>query len=120
MKQYKKAWSTLNISLPAFIAPSAAHVAPCTGMFDHFNSLPFNRFPINKLDSLRDLIVFMILFISSFETINVVMPDPKKFLQTAASIDDALAVNPNGIKKVLISGLSTFLIIGKPVFSNSP
>ena len=34
---------------------------------------------INKIDSSRDLIIFMISFISSLEVIYVVIPDPKIF-----------------------------------------
>ena len=40
----------------------------------------------------------MISFVSSLGTINVVKPDPKIFLWIGASVTDAAAVNPNGIK----------------------
>ena len=58
----------------------------------------------------------MILFISSFKILNVVVcegkskgqPDPNIFLEIVASLDDAAAVNPNGIKTLLANGLSTF------------
>ena len=46
--------------------------------------------------------------------------DPNVFLWIAESIDDAAAVNPNGIKTLIANGLSTFLIKGNPVFSNAP
>ena len=46
----------------------------------------------------------MISFISSLEIINVVLPDPNIFLWTAASVADAAAVNPDGIKTVLTNG----------------
>ena len=59
----------------------------------------------------------MILFISLFEIINVVFPDPNIFLWIAAPVADAGAVNPNGIKTLLANGLSTFLIKDNPVFS---
>ena len=49
-------------------------------------------------------------FISSFEIINVVVPDPKIFFWIAASVAYAADVNPNGIKTVLANGLSTFFI----------
>ena len=70
----------------------------------------------------------MISFISSLEIINVVVckaksegqPDPKIFWRIAASIVDAAAVNPNGIKTLLASGLSTFFVKDNPVFSNGP
>ena len=62
----------------------------------------------------------MILFISLFEIINVVFPDPNIFLWIAAPVADAGAVNPNGIKTLLANGLSTFPIKGNPVFNNGP
>ena len=45
-------------------------------------------------------------------------PDSYDFLWIAASAADTSAVNPNGIKTLLDSGLSTFFIQHKPVFSN--
>ena len=42
------------------------------------------------------------------------------FLSIAASVADAAAVNPNGIKTFLANGLSTFLVKGNPDFTNSP
>ena len=75
---------------------------------------------INKPDSPSDLIVFVILFISSLEIVNVVLPDPNIFLWIAASVSDATAVNPNGIKVLLASGLSTFPIKDNQVFSSEP
>ena len=83
---------------------------------------PFGSF-VNKPDSLRDLIIFMILFISSLEIINVVLLDPNIFFfffWIAASVADAAAVDPNGIKMLLAHGLSTFFIKGNPVLSNGP
>ena len=38
----------------------------------------------------------------------------------AASVADAAAANPNGIKILLANGLSTFPIECNPVFSNGP
>ena len=55
----------------------------------------------------------MISFISSSETINVALRDPNIFLQPAS-------VHLNGIKTLLASGLSTFLIKRKRGFSNGP
>ena len=43
----------------------------------------------------------MISFISSLEIIIVVTPDPNIFLWIGASVTDAAAVNPNGIKTLL-------------------
>ena len=59
-------------------------------------------------------------FISSFEIIKVVVPDPNIFLCIPASAADAAAVNPKGIKTLLANGLITFFINGNPVFSNGP
>ena len=59
----------------------------------------------------------MISFISSFEVINVVVPDPNIFLWIAATVA-AAAVNPKGIKAILANGLNTFPIQGDPVFSS--
>ena len=90
---------------------------------------------INKPDSSWDVTIFMISFISSLEIIKVVVrkanskerktkihgwPDPKNFLWIAASVADTAAVNPNGIKTLLASGLSTFFNKGNPNFSNGP
>ena len=75
---------------------------------------------INKPDSSRGVIIFMISFISSFEVINVVVPDPNIFLWIAGSVADAAAVHPNGIKTLLANGLSKFPIKDNPVFSNDP
>ena len=60
----------------------------------------------------------MISSISSFEIINVVNPDSNTFLWQAASVANAAAVNPNGIKTLLANGLSTFPIKDNPIFSN--
>ena len=39
------------------------------------------------------------------------------FLRTAASVADAAAVNPNGIKTLLSNGLCTFPIKDNPLFN---
>ena len=52
---------------------------------------------INKPDSSIDLTFFMILFISSIEIINVVVPDPNISLGIAVCVADGVAVNPNDI-----------------------
>ena len=57
----------------------------------------------------------MISFISWFEIIKVVVPDPNIFLWIAASVADA--VNPNGIKTLLANALSIFFIKGKLALS---
>ena len=56
--------------------------------------------------------------ISSLEIIKVVNPALKIFLWIAASVADAAAVNPNGIKMLLAYGLSTSPIKGNPFFRN--
>ena len=55
-------------------------------------------------------------FISLFNSISVVVPEPKTFLCIPASA----VVNPNGIKTLLANGLITFFINGNPVFHNRP
>ena len=52
----------------------------------------------------------MIFFICSLEIIKVVKSDPNIFSWTAASVADAAAVTPNGVKTLLVNGLSTFPI----------
>ena len=49
----------------------------------------------------------------SFENTNAV-PDLNSFFWVAASIADAVLVNHNGIKTLLISSMSTFFINGNP------
>ena len=72
-------------------------------------------FFINKPDYLRDLTVLLTSYISSFEIINVPIPEPKKNLfWIAAFVADPAYVNPSGIKTLLADGLSTFLIKDKP------
>ena len=56
-------------------------------------------------------------FISSFDIISVVVPDPNIFYAAAAEAD---ADNPKGIKTLLVNGLITFFINGNPVFSTVP
>ena len=50
----------------------------------------------------------------------LVYPILKFFLCIPASAADAAAVNPRGIKTVLVNGLITFFINGSPVFNNGP
>ena len=64
--------------------------------------------------------IFTISFISSFQIINVVLPDRDIFLCIAALVADGAAVNRNDIKTLIANGLSTFPIKGSPVFSNVP
>ena len=70
----------------------------------------------------------MISFTFWFEIINVVREvkseggtlNPNIFLPKAESVVDAAAVNFNGIKTLLVNGLSTFSIKGNLIFSNGP
>ena len=48
------------------------------------------------------------------------MPHSNIFWWIAASVADATAVNSNGIKMLLVNGVSTFLIKGNPGFSKGP
>ena len=89
---------------------------------------------IKKTDSWSDLTIFLIWFISSLENISVVVrkakseerraksegqrPDSNIYLWIDASVPDAAAIYPNGIKTLLANVLSTFPIKGNPVFSN--
>ena len=57
---------------------------------------------INKSGSSTDVTIFMILFISSFETISAVIPDLRVFFWIIAPVADASAGNPNGIKTLLV------------------
>ena len=61
-----------------------------------------------------DLTILMILFISSFEIINVAIPDPNSFSWIALLVANAAAVYSSVIK-ALLAVSSTF---SKPVFTN--
>ena len=74
---------------------------------------------INKPDSSRDLSIFMIQFFVR-EANSKERPNPKIFLWIAASVANAAAVNPNGMKMLLANGLSTFPIKDNSAFSNGP
>ena len=76
---------------------------------------------IKKPNSSSEMkIIFMKSFISSFEFINVLTPDPNIFLWIVTSAADAAAVNLNGIKTLLANSLNTFPIKLHPGFSNGP
>ena len=64
----------------------------------------------NKPESLRDLRIFIISSISSFNI----------FWYVTASGANAASVNPNGIKALLVKSLIAFYINGNPVFSYWP
>ena len=79
-------------------------------------------FASTKPDSSRNLTVFMISLISSFEIVCIAKPeghpDPKTYFGTAASVDDA--VNPEVTKMLLANDLITLVTKYKPVFGKSP
>ena len=72
--------------------------------------------------------VFVISFISLFDIINVVVrfdkskrwSEPLVFFWIAESVADATAVNHNGVETLLVNGLVTCLVKGKPILSNGP
>ena len=98
--------------------PTSILKNPSFCSFASFLIVPLTLLIYNP-DSSRDLIIFMISFISLFEIINIVLPDSNIFLWIIASVADA-AVNPNGIKMLLANGPSAFPIKGNLVFSNGP
>ena len=77
--------------------------------------------PFSKIfESSSAWTTLIISFISSFDSIKVVVPDLNIFLCVPTSAADADAVNPKGIKKLLAKDLITFFINGNPVFSDVP
>ena len=56
--------------------------------------------------------------ISSFSSLEIIYVATKIFFQITASIADAAADNPKGIKTLLASVFSTFFIKGKLIFRN--
>ena len=83
---------------PNNLASKVLNYIPTNPPFCSFTSfLIFSRNSFtNKSEYLRDLTIFMILFISSLEFINVVKQDQNSFLWITASVAAAAAVNPNG------------------------
>ena len=66
--------------------------------------------PFNKIfESSRACTIYIISFISSFEIIKVVFPDPNIFLCIPASAADAAAVNTNGDKTFFAKGTAIFI-----------
>ena len=113
----------LIVPLPALITPLPVNTFP-TKVAPNvpkniLRNLPFCYFAsflivslmpfINKSNSLRDLTIFIISSISSFEIINVLISDPKVFIWIAVSVADAAAVNSNDIEALLAISLRTFL-----------
>ena len=73
--------SLLFNRFPNKIAPDAANDIQRNHAFCSFASFPILSITsfFNKLDSSRDLTIFMIALISLFETVNVAISDPKPF-----------------------------------------
>ena len=61
------------------------------------------------LESSRAWTIFIMLFISSFEIIEVVVPEPRIFFWISASIAEAAAVIPNKAKAVYAKRIATFI-----------
>ena len=62
----------------------------------------------------------MISSIPLLEIINFGTLNPKIFSCISGSATDVAAVNPNGIKRILVNGLSIFFTKSRPVFSYCP
>ena len=77
---------------------------------------------INKLDSSRDLTIFMTNFFIHYFHFFVwdyqYSQYPWVFLWIAATISDAAAINPNVMETSLANDVTTFFIKGKPTFIN--
>ena len=61
---------------------------------------------ISYSDSLSYLTIFVISSISSFEIINAIVADPKKFFWTAVFVGDIAADNPIGNNTFLANAVS--------------
>ena len=100
----KQLWVTTVSRFPNKLAPTVPNNISRNPILCYFASClivsltPF----INKSDYSSELIVSIISFISLFEIISVVIPDPKMFFWTAASVDEAPAFNANGVKTHLV------------------
>ena len=93
----------------SLVEPNNSHTNPVFCLFFFILNYFIKTLFINKPDSLKDLAIFMILFISSLEIINVVIADLNIFWWIAASVAAAAAaaaVNPNRIKTLQANVLS--------------
>ena len=61
-----------------------------------------------------------VIHLSIWNFFNAVIPDPKIVFWIVASCADTAVVNPKSIRTLLVRGLRTFFIKGKPVLSNGP
>ena len=96
-----ESWPALITPLPVNIfpnkpAPNVPNNIPRNSPFCYYASFctPFN----SKPESSRDLTIFIMSSISSFDIISVVVPESKIFLciPASAAAAAAAAVNPNG------------------------
>ena len=66
--------------------------------------------PFNKIfESSKAWKIFITSFISLFEIIKVVVPEPCIFFLIPASIADIAAVNPKGAKTIFAIGTASFI-----------
>ena len=72
---------------PNKLAPNVPNNFPRNPIFCYFASLLIILLTsfINKPDSLKDLTIFKISFISSYEIVSAVVSDPKKFFNSCCS-----------------------------------
>ena len=82
----------------------------------HFLFVSLTPF-ISQPDASRNLTIF-ISSIFLFEIITAVVPDPKFIFLIAASVAEAAAVKPNGIKTLYANGVRALFINGKPADIN--
>ena len=76
--------------------------------FESFLIVLLALFFITKPDYLRDLSIFMMLFISLFEYFNVVLSELKMFQLISANATDVAAAHPSDIKTILVNDISIF------------
>ena len=74
---------------------------------------------MDRPESSRDLTIFIISSISSFDIISVV-PDPRIFLWIPESVAAAAAVKPNGNNMLLASGVVIFIINPANLLNKAP
>ena len=71
-------------------------------------------------ESSRALAIFIVSFISLFETISVVVPESSIFFWIPKSIAHGATTNPNGIKVSFANGNDTFINGPSIVLYNAP
>ena len=81
--------------------------------FSILSQTPF----INKSDSSRDLSIFIISFIHSFEIISVVICDQKNVFWIVVTVADTAAINCNGIRACEANSVSTFFKNTTPILT---